>query len=67
MDVLGLTQQQRRDAVKRGHRIDESKPGSGLGLHIVSETAGMYGGKIKLGPSQLGGLEVKLKIPAVAD
>lgn len=66
-DGPGLTLQQRQEAVKRGHRIDESKPGSGLGLHIVSETAGMYGGKIKLDLSTLGGLEVKLKIPAVAD
>ncbi len=66
-DGPGLTLQQRHDAVKRGHRIDESKPGSGLGLSIVSETAGMYGGKIKLGGSELGGLEVKLKIPAVVD
>ncbi len=66
-DGPGLTPQQRHEALKRGHRIDESKPGSGLGLSIVSETAGMYGGKIKLGGSELGGLEVKLKIPAVAD
>ncbi len=66
-DGPGLTPQQRHEALKRGHRIDESKPGSGLGLSIVSETAGMYGGKIKLGPADLGGLEVKLKIPAVAD
>ncbi len=66
-DGPGLTPQQRYEAVKRGHRIDESKPGSGLGLNIVSETAAMYGGKIKLGPSYLGGLEVKLKLPAVVD
>ncbi|MCP5083207.1 MAG: sensor histidine kinase [Alphaproteobacteria bacterium] len=66
-DGPGLTPQQRHEALKRGHRIDESKPGSGLGLSIVSETAGMYGGKIKLGAAELGGLEVKLKIPAVAD
>ncbi len=66
-DGPGLTPQQRHEALKRGHRIDESKPGSGLGLSIVSETAGMYGGKIKLGAADIGGLEVKLKIPAVAD
>ncbi|MGI9371611.1 MAG: sensor histidine kinase [Hyphomicrobiales bacterium] len=67
-DGPGLTPQQRHEAIKRGARIDESKPGSGLGLNIVSETAAMYGGKIKLERSkQLGGLEVKVKLPAVAD
>ena len=66
-DGSGLTPQQRHQAVQRGQRIDESKPGSGLGLSIVSEIAAMYGGKIKLDQSRLGGLEVKLKLPAVAD
>ncbi|MGI9483704.1 MAG: sensor histidine kinase [Hyphomicrobiales bacterium] len=66
-DGPGLTPAQRHQAVQRGQRIDESKPGSGLGLSIVSEIAGMYGGKIKLDESQVGGLEVKLKLPAVSD
>ena len=66
-DGVGLTPQQRSQALKRGHRIDESKPGSGLGLSIVSETAAMYGGKIKLQNCKLGGLQVKIKLPAVSD
>ena len=34
---------------KRGRRLDETKPGSGLGLSIVVELAALYGGELKLG------------------
>jgi signal transduction histidine kinase len=51
-------------ALERGKRLDEAKPGSGLGLSIVSETAAMYGGALKLGRSELGGLEAVLVLPA---
>ncbi len=54
----------RRDAVMaRGVRLDESQPGSGLGLAIVHELAGLYGGQLTLGASDLGGLRVELSLP----
>ena len=65
-DGPGLPAEKRSDAVKRGKRLDKSKPGSGLGLSIVTETAGMYGGSVVLGDAELGGLRVQLKLPAVA-
>jgi signal transduction histidine kinase len=65
-DGPGLPAEKRGDAVKRGKRLDESKPGSGLGLSIVTETAGMYGGSVVLGDAELGGLRVQLKLPAYA-
>jgi hypothetical protein len=37
-DGPGLPENQRAEALKRGQRLDESKPGSGLGLSIVTET-----------------------------
>lgn len=52
-------------ARERGKRLDETKPGSGLGLNIVIETAAMYGGQLNLGKSRLGGLEATLVLPAV--
>jgi len=52
-------------AMQRGKRLDETKPGSGLGLNIVFETASMYGGRLALGKSPLGGLEAVLTLPAV--
>ena len=46
--------------------MDESEPGSGLGLSIVTETAGMYGGSAVLGEAELGGLTVQFRLPAIA-
>ena len=55
----------RRDAVlARGVRLDESVPGSGLGLHIVQELATAYGGALALDEAPLGGLRVRLTLPA---
>ena len=51
-------------AMERGKRLDETKPGSGLGLSIVSETAAMYGGKLFLDTSEIGGLSATLTLPA---
>lgn len=64
-DGPGLRPDQRATALRRGQRLDESKPGSGLGLNIVSETTGMYGGKVTLEHAALGGLSVVLKLPAL--
>lgn len=66
-DGPGLPVDLRDTALKRGHRIDETKPGSGLGLSIVAETAAMYSGGIRLDRSSLGGLLVVLRLPALPD
>jgi signal transduction histidine kinase len=50
--------------VKRGQRLDESKPGSGLGLSIVADLAHLYKGHFELEPSPEGGLRAKLELPA---
>ncbi|MDP1699374.1 MAG: ATP-binding protein [Aestuariivirga sp.] len=65
-DGPGLPASKRAEAVKRGKRLDETKPGSGLGLSIVTETAGMYSGNLVLGDAEIGGLRVQLRLPAVA-
>ena len=39
-DGPGLSPQQREQVARRGRRLDETKPGSGLGLSIVVELAG---------------------------
>jgi signal transduction histidine kinase len=49
---------------KRGRKLDETKPGSGLGLSIVLELAGLYGGGLALGAAPLGGLRAELILPA---
>jgi signal transduction histidine kinase len=64
-DGPGLPAGRRGEALKRGRRLDETKPGSGLGLSIVSETASMYNGRFHLDASSLGGLKAILSLPAV--
>jgi signal transduction histidine kinase len=62
-DGDGLPEDQRREALRRGARLDESVPGSGLGLAIVQEIAGLYDGALELGEASIGGLRVELLIP----
>lgn len=50
--------------LQRGERLDESTPGSGLGLSIVHEIAKDYGGDVELSRSQEGGLKVSVYLPA---
>ncbi|MBN9669692.1 histidine kinase [Labrenzia aggregata] len=64
-DGPGLTPEQRAEAVKRGRRLDETVPGTGLGLSIVADLAALYGGRLELGPSDLGGLRARLTLPAL--
>ncbi|KQY80573.1 histidine kinase [Brevundimonas sp. Root1423] len=63
-DGPGLPAEQREAALERGARLDETTPGSGLGLSIVVELTRAYGGRITLADSDLGGLKVLLELPA---
>lgn len=65
-DGPGIPDDKAREALKRGRRLDETKPGTGLGLAIVSDLVGEYGGAIALGRSSLGGLKAELRLPAAA-
>jgi signal transduction histidine kinase len=64
-DGPGLDENARAAAVERGKRLDESRPGSGLGLSIVVELASIYGGSLTLDESPLGGLRAILRLPCV--
>jgi signal transduction histidine kinase len=61
-DGPGIPEDKAREVLKRGRRLDESKPGTGLGLAIVSDLVQEYGGTIALGRSDLGGLKVALEL-----
>jgi signal transduction histidine kinase len=63
-DGPGLTPAQREQVARRGRRLDETKPGSGLGLSIVVELAALYGGALNLGTAPIGGLRAELVLPA---
>jgi signal transduction histidine kinase len=64
-DGPGLAPEQREAATRRGRRLDETKPGSGLGLSIVTDLAAAYGGALSLETSPLGGLRARLALPGV--
>ncbi len=63
-DGPGLSPAEREQVALRGQRLDESKPGSGLGLSIVVELASLYGGVLTLGTAPIGGLRAELALPA---
>ena len=62
-DGSGLSPQEREQVARRGRRLDETKPGSGLGLSIVVELANLYGGGLTLGTAPIGGLRAELVLP----
>jgi signal transduction histidine kinase len=62
-DGPGLPAERRAEVLKRGARLDEATPGSGLGLSIVEDLTRAYGGAVVLGDSGWGGLRVALNLP----
>jgi signal transduction histidine kinase len=62
-DGPGLPDDARAAMLKRGRRLDETKPGSGLGLSIVGDLAALYRGALTLDRSPLGGLRATLELP----
>jgi len=64
-DGPGLDPEARDAALERGRRLDESRPGSGLGLSIVVDLAAIYSGSLRLEDSPLGGLRATLRLPSL--
>ena len=50
------------DAVlQRGKRMDQTVPGHGIGLSIANEIVTLYGGRLDIGSSELGGARVHVR------
>lgn len=64
-DGPGLPPESRVEATRRGRRLDESQPGSGLGLSIVVDLSSLYLGSFALDESPLGGLRACVILPAI--
>lgn len=63
-DGRGIAPENAEKVLRRGKRLDESVPGTGFGLAIVSAMLEEVGGKITLGRSAaLGGLDVRVELP----
>jgi signal transduction histidine kinase len=63
-DGRGLSAEERDQVARRGQRLDETKPGSGLGLSIVLDLAQLYRGSFTLGNAPTGGLRAELVLPS---
>ncbi|MGB3389828.1 MAG: ATP-binding protein [Pseudaminobacter sp.] len=61
-DGPGIPEDKAREALKRGRRLDETKPGTGLGLAIVNDLVKEYGGALLLEQSQMGGLKAVVRL-----
>ncbi len=59
----GLSDDDKRDAMRRFWRGDTSRPGTGLGLAIVDALATASGGSAALGDTAGGGLTVTVTLP----
>jgi signal transduction histidine kinase len=64
-DGPGLPAERRAEALARGRRLDESRPGQGLGLSIVADLARLHKGELHLETADAGGLLARLRLPAV--
>ncbi|MGE0741057.1 MAG: sensor histidine kinase [Hyphomonadaceae bacterium] len=63
-DGPGLSDDQLRQVMVRGARLDEAAPGQGLGLSILQETVDLYAGELLFERGELGGLKARLRLPA---
>ncbi len=62
-DGPGIAEENRAKVLQRGVRTDEKVPGHGLGLAMVHDTVDLYGGKMVVDASFLGGARVALHLP----
>jgi signal transduction histidine kinase len=65
-DGPGIPEDKAREALKRGRRLDETKPGTGLGLAIVADLVNEYGGTLFLERSSLGGLKARVRLRSLS-
>jgi two-component system sensor histidine kinase PhoQ len=62
-DGPGISGADRARVLERGVRADEKVPGHGLGLAMVRDTVDLYGGRLAIEQSDLGGARISLALP----
>jgi two-component system sensor histidine kinase PhoQ len=62
-DGPGISTHDRARVLQRGVRADENVPGYGLGLAMVRDTVDLYGGRLAIDASPLGGARFSLRLP----
>lgn len=62
-DGPGVDPRQADRIMQRGRRMDQSKPGQGIGLSVAAEIVAVYGGEIRVERSELGGAAFVIRFP----
>ncbi|TFG86808.1 MAG: HAMP domain-containing protein [Chromatiales bacterium] len=64
-DGPGIPDGQKEAVLDRGIRADQrgDVPGQGIGLAVVREIVGLYGGTLRIGRAALGGAEITIHLP----
>jgi len=62
-DGPGISEADRARVLERGVRADQNVPGHGLGLAMVHDTVDLYGGRLSIDTSPLGGARVTVRLP----
>lgn len=62
-DGPGVGSAERQTILKRGERLDTSKPGQGIGLAVCTDILSSYDGALEVGTSALGGAEFRVLLP----
>lgn len=62
-DGPGVPAEQQTRILERGHRLDTSLPGQGIGLAVAADIIHSYGGQLSVTQSALGGAQFLLALP----
>ena len=62
-DGPGIPTSLRAEVLDRGKRLDELKPGQGIGLAVVAELVSLYSGTLEIAESELGGAFIGVNLP----
>ncbi len=65
-DGPGIPVEHRDSVFGVGTRVDEEKPGTGLGLAITYDLAALYGGRLWIDTSPLGGAAVNVTLTKIS-
>lgn len=65
-DGPGIPEQERSEVLQRGKRADQRIPGQGIGLSVADEIVRLYGGRIEVLDSRLGGAKLLVNLPLIS-
>ena len=64
-DGIGIAPEMKNTVLQRGRRMDENVPGQGIGLSMAHEIITVYGGKLRITASPLGGAMLRISFAGV--